>query len=237
VTVRGGQVTGDGRERLAAVAFAQLAVDLHQSEGEAETLEAVLQFALHAIQCTQAGVVLLHRGKAEIGAVTGDDIATIYQWQLDRCDGPLMACIRDRQLVHVSDTATDERWPEWAAKIRGLGLRSVIHAPMVLGGRLIGVLSVYTTKPSGFEADDIAVTHILARHASVAVANTQHEQNLARAIDARKLIGQAMGILMERFDVDPDQAFAILKRYSQDNNMKLRDVAEQLIRTRRLPES
>jgi AmiR/NasT family two-component response regulator len=54
-------------------------------------------------------------------------------------------------------------------------------------------------------------------------------------VDARKLVGQAMGILMERFDLDGDQAFAVLRRYSQDTNTKLRDVAQQLIDTRKLP--
>ena len=59
---------------------------------------------------------------------------------------------------------------------------------------------------------------------------------MAQAVDARKLVGQAMGILMERYDVDPDEAFAILRRYSQDTNTKLRDVAEQLIETCRPPD-
>ena len=58
---------------------------------------------------------------------------------------------------------------------------------------------------------------------------------MAQAVDARKLVGQAMGILMERFDLDSDRAFAVLRRYSQDNNLKLRDVAERLIETRCLP--
>jgi hypothetical protein len=43
---------------------------------------------------------------------------------------------------------------------------------------------------------------------------------MLQAIDARKLVGQAMGILMERFDLDGDRAFEVLKRYSQDNNLK-----------------
>jgi AmiR/NasT family two-component response regulator len=58
---------------------------------------------------------------------------------------------------------------------------------------------------------------------------------MAQAIDARKLVGQAMGILMERFDLNADQAFAVLRRYSQDTNTKLRDVAHELVQTRKLP--
>jgi hypothetical protein len=64
-----------------------------------------------------------------------------------------------------------------------------------------------------------------------------HQANLAAAVDARKLIGQAQGILMERFALDADQAFAVLRRCSQHLNIKLRDIAQQLINTRKLPEA
>jgi AmiR/NasT family two-component response regulator len=75
---------------------------------------------------------------------------------------------------------------------------------------------------------------VYADHAAVAVANARSESTLWQAIEARKLIGQAQGILMERFDLTDDQAFAVLRRYSQDNNVKLRDVAQRLIQTRKL---
>jgi hypothetical protein len=91
------------------------------------------------------------------------------------------------------------------------------------------------TEPAAFDASDDAVAHILARHASIAVAHARKEASLMQAVDARKLIGQAQGILMERFRVDAEGAFAILRRYSQDNNRKLRDVAVELIHTRKLP--
>ena len=58
---------------------------------------------------------------------------------------------------------------------------------------------------------------------------------LAQAVEARTLIGQAQGLLMERFAIDADQAFAVLRRYSQNNNVKLRIVADVLVTTRRLP--
>ena len=61
-------------------------------------------------------------------------------------------------------------------------------------------------------------------------------EGLNIALDGRKRIGQAQGILMERHGIDEDQAFAVLKRYSQDHNIKLRDLAEQLVATRSLPQ-
>ena len=84
-------------------------------------------------------------------------------------------------------------------------------------------------------ADDEAIARILARHVSVALLTARHEESLALAVDARKLVGQAMGILMERHNIDSDAAFAVLRRYSQDTNIKLRDVAQQVIETRKLP--
>ena len=103
------------------------------------------------------------------------------------------------------------------------------------GARTHGVLGLYSTRPDAFSFDDEAIAHILARHASVALANARHDQSMAQAIDARKLVGQAMGILMERYDLDADRAFHVLRRYSQDTNTKLRDVAQQLIDGRTLP--
>ena len=58
---------------------------------------------------------------------------------------------------------------------------------------------------------------------------------MTTAVDARKLIGQAMGILMERFNLDSDHAFQVLKRFSQSSNRKLHDVAAELVDTRELP--
>jgi AmiR/NasT family two-component response regulator len=76
---------------------------------------------------------------------------------------------------------------------------------------------------------------IFARHAALALSRAWNEAGLDTALDTRKLIGQAQGILMERHDLDEARAFEVLRRYSQDHNTKLRDVAAHLIETRRLP--
>jgi GAF domain-containing protein len=215
--------------------FARLAVELYDTHGLDETIEAVVEFALQAVCCTHAGIALHQRGAVRIAAVTDPVIEAMYQLQLDAGDGPLITALTDQAMVRVRDAAEETRWPEWSATMIGLGLRSVLHLPLRVGAQAVGVLSLYNTEPHAFSADDEAVAHILARHASVAVASAWQEATLAEAVDARKLIGQAMGILMERHGVDDDRAFAILRRYSQDYNIKLRDVAQQLIDTRKLP--
>ena len=221
-----------------AETFAQLALDMHEAEGVEETVESVVQFALQALNCTFAGVALHTRGgPPEISAVTDPVVAEIYESQLRGEEGPLIATMRDRATVLVRDTTTDDRWPNWAARVSALGVRSVLDVPLALGqsSPTVGVLGLYSPKPDAFDADDEAIAHILARHATVALATARHERTMEAAVDARKLVGQAMGILMERYGVDADRAFSILRRYSQDTNTKLRDVAQELIDTRRLP--
>jgi GAF domain-containing protein len=215
--------------------FAQFALELHDAAGVDETLEAVVQFALHAADCTYAGVALLARGgRAEVGAITDPVVEMLYRFQIEADEGPLITALSGRTIT-VPDVATDERWPDWRSVAANAGIGSALHVPMKVNDHTTGVLSLFNAEPNAFTVDDEAIAHILARHASVAVATARHEVSMAQAVDARKLVGQAMGILMERFDLDGDQAFAVLRRYSQDTNTKLRDVAQQLIETRKLP--
>ena len=111
----------------------------------------------------------------------------------------------------------------------------MLSVRMYTDDETMGTLNAYSLKPDAFDVDDQAVAHILARHAAVALGNARKIENLWLAVDARKRIGQAQGILMERFDLTADQAFAVLLRYSQDNNVKLRVVADRLVETRELP--
>jgi GAF domain-containing protein len=228
----------DSADESAADTFARLAIELHDAPGVEETIDAVVQFALQALRLSHAGVVLRGRGKPEVAAVTDSTVAEVYGLQIDSESGPLITAMQNSATVLIRDTHTDNRWPKWADRVAALGVRSVLDVPLATGNgtpSTIGILGLYSAEPDAFSEDDEAIAHILARHASVAVASARHEETMAQAVDARKLVGQAMGILMERFDVDGDRAFAILKRYSQDTNTKLRDVAQQLVDTRKLP--
>ncbi|QNE16834.1 GAF and ANTAR domain-containing protein [Kribbella qitaiheensis] len=225
------------RELTAADIFARLAVDLHAAGGIGETVEAVAKFAVHALGCSSASVVLIRRGRSpEVAAVTDEALAELYRRQIDTGNGPLITAVKDDVVVMVADVLTDDRWTaEWAAQVAAAGIRSALHLPLPVAGRPVGVLSVYSDAANGFSDDDLAVAHILARHASIAVATRRQQDTLGQAVDARKLVGVAMGILMISYDVDQARAFTILQRYSQDTNTKLRDVAQHVIDTRKLP--
>jgi GAF domain-containing protein len=220
--------------------FARLALELHEQPGVPETIEVVLDFALRAVAADAASVLLLPRGRnriIEVAGVTGEMAATADKLQLECAEGPCLAMTPDADSIIIGDTLADTRWPTWSKRVAAeLGVRSVLSVRLQTTSTTIGALNLYDAEPDRFDRDDDAVAHVLARHASVALARSRHEASLWEAIDARKLIGQAQGILMERFGLNDEQAFAVLRRYSQDNNIKLRVVAERLISTRQLPE-
>jgi len=222
---------------LTAEEFAELAVRLHKEPSVVETVELVVEYALKAVDCQYAGVMLIHGDKTvETAAATDPLVEELDQFHVTCGEGPGLGSLSDRLTVRVADTRFDLRWEKWARCLDERGVRSVIAARMTTGSDDMGTLNLFHAEPDAFDTDDEAVAAILARHAAVALATARRAENLWLAIDARKLIGQAQGMLMERFDLSPDQAFAVLLRYSQSKNIKLRDVAELLVSQRRLPD-
>ena len=99
----------------------------------------------------------------------------------------------------------------------------------------MGALNLYGKSTSAFSADDVYDGTALAAHVAVALAAAQEVESPEQALGGRTVISQATGILMERFDMTPDRAFAVLSRLSQDKNLKLRQLAEQIVQTRTVP--
>lgn len=217
--------------------FARMAQELYDQPGLSETVDQVVRYALPAVGCDFADVVFIHRRK-RIETVASTDPVTekALQLQLQYGEGPAMELVAsDRDAVQVQDATSETRWSRWCQDLGDLGVRSLISVRLATSSSLLGTMNLYGTRAGQFDADDVALAHILARHASVAVAAAKEEESLWQAIDARKAVGQAQGILMERFDLSADQAFTVLRRYSQDHNIKLNKVARDLIATRKLP--
>ena len=218
-----------------AETFAQLALSLHDASVE-QTVERVLEFTLEALGCAHAGVILVHAGsRVETVAATDPVVAHLDQIQLESGEGPDLEVIADRHAVRIADVTREERWPRWAAAVAATGVRSMLGTRIHTSTTVVGSLNAYDPEPDRFDQADVDIAHLLARHAAVALENARGTENLWRAIDARNRVGQAQGILMERFGLDAEHAFGVLRRYSQDNNLKLHDVAERLIATRTLP--
>jgi ANTAR domain len=124
------------------------------------------------------------------------------------------------------------QWPEFAKAALQLGVVCSLSFQLFVAKDNFGALNLYGAEAGAFNDESFLYGGILAQHASVAMAGSQAADQFGRALHSRDLIGQAKGILMERFGVDTLQAFALLTRLSQDSNTKLIAVAERVIDTR-----
>ena len=218
--------------------FADMALDLHEEPTAERTIDRIAEYARDGLRCDDAGILLVHsRNRIETAAATSERAERSNTLQTELDEGP---CLDDLSGIEsyyvVADTATDERWPRWGTAVASqLGIRSVLSLRLETRTRRYGSLNLYASEPDRFGLDDLAVASIFARHASIAVATSQETDGLQRAMDARKVIGIAMGILMERYSIESERAFTVLQRYSQANNIKLRDVAQQVADRRALP--
>jgi GAF domain-containing protein len=219
-----------------ADAFARLALELHDQRNLEKTLEKIVASAAAVVGCDYAGVLVTSKGNKFSAMTASHPIAEkADKLQAERHEGPGIAAIADGRTTLVTDTAEDLRWPHWATEMRNLHLRSVLAVRLWTSQSTLGALNLYACSPRWFDPDALAVAEILGRHASIALATAREEESLWQAIDARKLIGQAQGILMERFALDDERAFEVLRRYSQNTNTKLNEVARILVHTRNLP--
>ena len=189
------------------------------------------------LDADHGGILLIRSGgRLETVAASDDVVEESDRLQDELDEGPCRDSSWHRETLLSSDLVADARWPRWAAKVAGLGIASVLAVELTsVEDRRIGAINLYWTQRREFTADDIAFANIFARHAALALAQSMNEAGLNTALDTRKLIGQAQGILMERYNLDEARAFEVLRRYSQDHNVKLRRVAEDLIANRRLP--
>jgi GAF domain-containing protein len=213
--------------------FAQMALDLHEEPTAERTIERIAEYAKLATSCDDAGIMLVHaRSQIETAAATAQRVGESHNLQIVHDEGPCLDAIEGMTHYVSADVSADPRWPRWGPAVAELGLRSVLSMRLETKSRQYGSLNLYAERVGAFDDDDLAVATIFVRHASVALASAHNEEGLQVAIDARKLIGQAQGILMERFDIDADRAFEFLRRQSQTYNVKLRYVAEWVVEHR-----
>ena len=126
-------------------------------------------------------------------------------------------------------------WPAWTQALLGIGISRVLSTQILAPTGALGALTLYYTRPAPVADHQLELAMTLAQQAATQIDQAQTITQLTTALDTRTCIGQAQGILMERYSITPGQAFDALRRFSQDTNTKLRDVADELIAHGRLP--
>jgi transcriptional regulator with GAF, ATPase, and Fis domain len=217
--------------------LAEMALDMTEQPDVPRTLQRVASHAHTSLGGAAAGVLLITDDQAPEPAASTDGLAQRADLlQVSSGAGPGLFEGGAEDVRVVSDTRTDGRWPSWGAAVAAFGWHSVLSVRLFTPTRPLGALTVYADEPDAFSAEARDLAGVFGRHASIAVMGALSAQSLRTAVRSRHLIGQAQGILMQRFEVDADRAFTVLRRYSQDKNIKLRLVAEHVIAHHQLPD-
>lgn len=212
--------------------IAGLARDLHgRPGGEEPVTEELVAQAVKTVPGAQyAGLTVVNR-KRRVATqaathrypVILDDIQQIH------LEGPCLVAAWDHHTVHVTDLATDTRWPAYRRDaLAQTPIKSILAFELFTTQHGLGALNVYADRPQAFDSESIEVGIVFATHAALAWDTARREENFRSALLSRDLIGQAKGILMERFRINAIQAFDLLKQLSQESNVPLADIALRL---------
>ena len=234
-----------------AGAFAAIARTLFSDPTVGGTLQRIVDFAVATVDgCDAAGISLL-TGTEVTTPVWSDPVALdIDSVQYETGEGPCLDAIAKETIVYAEDLAADDRWPSFGPRAVELGMRSLLSCRLAAAGTL-GALNLYAMLPKAYGVTDRTKALIFATHAGVALgaaealedatvllnAEIRRVEDLRGALASREVIGQAEGILIERERITADQAFGVLRGASRNLNIKLREVAQFVVDTGRVPPS
>ena len=215
----------------------QVARALQEEHGDvAATLGAITQSAVNAVPGTEeCGISLVAGKKVSSRAPVGELPRLLDELQERLGEGPCLDALMKHRTVRLDDIASEERWPRFCRQATEAGVGSMLSFQLFVTAGSLGALNLYARTAHAFDEESESVGLVFASHAAIALAGAENEQDLRTALTSRDLIGQAKGILMERFKITADQAFAVLVGASSRTNRKLTDIAEELSATGTLP--
>lgn len=185
--------------------------------------------------CDHAGISIVDGSRTVTGASSDRVVRRGDALQNELDEGPCLDSVRTHDTVISQDLSRDPRWPRWSPMvISEFGVHSMLSLLLYTTKRSYGSLNLYGDRTQAFDSESLAVAQALAAHLAVAVAASREIDHRGLAMVNRTVIGQAEGILMERLDLTPEQAFGYLRRQSQQTNRKLIEVCAELVRTRQL---
>ncbi|MGB2921249.1 MAG: GAF and ANTAR domain-containing protein [Mycobacterium sp.] len=180
-----------------------------------------------------AGVLLIGKGgRFDSLAGTSELPHQLDELQMKYHEGPCVQAALDDLIVRTDDFRSEQRWPMYSAAAVELGVFSGLSFKLYTSSQTAGALNLFAFEPNVFDAEAETIGAVLAAHAAAAIMASRQSEQLESALSTRDRIGQAKGIIMERYDVDDVAAFDMLRKLSQDSNTRLSEVAARVIETR-----
>ncbi|GAA4672256.1 GAF and ANTAR domain-containing protein [Nocardioides nanhaiensis] len=215
----------------AIAALARSATALSGTPGEVASPQRVCEVAVELIEdCDDASVTVRGRGgRAETLAATSTLAEQLDLLQYSSKQGPCLEAATEAGLLRSRDLHQESRWPRWTPAAARQGVGSLVCVQLLAGNDLHGAVNLYGRREGGFDDEAMDLAMLYTTHATLALNAARVTSGLATAMHTRHHIGVAQGILMARHGLDLQQAFAVLQRYSSEQNIKLARVAEQVI--------
>lgn len=182
-----------------------------------------------------AGITISQRGGAVTTAsATHYHVTTLDELQQLHRQGPCLSAAWEQSVIHVRDLGADHRWPQYRlGAVAQTPIRSLLCFQMFADHKTMGTLNFYADQPNVFDEAAVEIGVVYATHAALAWRLLRRDRQFRSALASRDIIGQAKGMVMERFGIDAVQAFELLKRLSQSSNTPVVDVARQLVEAER----
>jgi GAF domain-containing protein len=212
-------------------ALVRVAREMNETRSLETTLATIVDTAGQSLPgIDHVGITIAHRaGTLKTIAATDALVSELDQLQYDLGEGPCVHAILTEPVTRVEHAAQEQRWPLFMPRAVAKGLRSQLGMRLYSERQTLGSLNMYSTSEDTIDPDALHMAELFAAHASMALGRARRDEDLTAALLTRKVIGQAIGILMERFALDEDRAFAYLVRVSSRSNVKLRDVAKEIV--------
>lgn len=217
-----------------AVRMAELARTIAAPRALVQVLNDVTATAVELIPGADiAGILLVKKGgEFESLADTTGLAAELDKLQHDFGEGPCAEAALQETVVRCDDLRTESRWPRYAPAAMELGVLAGLSFKLYTADRTAGALNLFSFRAGVWDADAETTGAVLAAHGAAAILATRHDEHMQAALSTRDRIGQAKGIIMERYGVDDVRAFEMLRLLSQESQTKLAEVANRVIETR-----
>jgi GAF domain-containing protein len=215
-----------------AAALAAAARTINQEASLEDTLATIAHIAQLSVPgFDYVGISTIDRmGNVQTRAATGDLVWELDKLQYGLGEGPCVETLREAHVVVAPRIRHDQRWPTFVSKAVPLGLKSQLAVKLYLDKEgTLGGLNMYSTTAEDIHPDAEPLAGLFAAHAAIALGHVRQRENLNEALHTRKVIGQAIGLVMGRYHLTEDRAFAFLVRASSHGNIKLRDIAQEMV--------
>ena len=214
-----------------------LADIVHQGSTPKEMYAAICVAATLMVPgCDHASLMICRDGACSTAAVSDSVAHKIDKLEQALGTGPCLDAIEEQTAQMASDLTTGSRWPVLAARVVAeTPVRAAMSIRLRVDRALVGALNLFSDSVNAFDATSVERAIVLAAFATVATNATAHGEDatgLRRGLASNREIGKAIGMLMVLNDVSEDEAFDILRRTSQDANVKIADIAVEFVRRR-----